>query len=230
MGAFIRAVLRLWGIAVPHRHHLTFVSKTIEMLPLSKKWRPFAGGALHLIVALVILAWLAALRSDQMSYNVLELGTLILALVWCFIGPALIWCYERRTVPALMRQVRKRVSAPQGRGYVRSMLRRNVLRDHTSLLIMAIWVTAVAAGLLGSTEFIAKFAVNHCDRPLPALHQDLHVKTGHFGGIGPHVHVCRPASRPRMHDDQELGFVGGRVCHGRYRLASVSSLPSITDF
>lgn len=97
----------MFGLGVNSRPHLSSVSKSVETLryfriPKSLLW--LAGGVLHAVAVVGVLAYLYWDRRDQISHGIWQVIAVGLAMSWSFVGPAFIWRYERYSVPTFVRQ------------------------------------------------------------------------------------------------------------------------------
>jgi hypothetical protein len=91
MGTLLRLLLTALGYDVFVRDHLCEVSKTIDSIPAIKQKKWLWGGMLHLFPVAFVLILLFLLRSAEIKHTKREVFALLLASLWAWLGPVLIW-------------------------------------------------------------------------------------------------------------------------------------------
>ena len=159
MWTVIRWLLQLVGVHFPKRPHFSTVSATIDTLPVSNRRKFLVGGVLHLFLVVVSLTYLFVARFKEMHFTSIELLTLVLAVQWCWIGPGLIWLYEKRTLRRFQNYCRRTLANKVDYIDVRSAITRNVLLYKGNKYILATWILAVLTGFCFASKYLAAFAI-----------------------------------------------------------------------
>jgi len=166
MGTIFRLLLRLLGCRLFERPRLTPVSKTIDVIPSSKSIRWLWGGILHLIPVAFGLAALFVLRFNNVTYGRQEIFALSSAAAWAFIGPALIWYYERYTLPILYQNCAVSLVNATEKRAVRSEIYARTLGKTASKIIVACWMVMVLFTFARSPNLTRKFGLHGYSDPL----------------------------------------------------------------
>src|SRR5947209_4418448 len=104
MGLLIRLLLKVLGRPWTSNPYLSEVSKTIELLSCRDGTKWFWGGLLHFFLVGIGLGLLFSLRHTSITHSWREIIALVVAAMWTWLGPVLIWYYERHTLPAFEAQ------------------------------------------------------------------------------------------------------------------------------
>jgi hypothetical protein len=166
MGALIRLLLRLLGRHVIVRRHNTFASQSTNLLPVRARWKPWVAAAVHAIPVLLVFIWIAVRRPSDVHASVGEVAAIWVTSSWCVIGPALIWTYERRTLPRFARSARRYLGRGQQFDQLRQLLLTNPLAEREGRVIMLIWLPLVFAGIVSSAQYLSSFGLYGYSDPL----------------------------------------------------------------
>lgn len=168
MGFLLRLLLGAFGLKIRTRPNLTEVSKTVEhlhLLRVPKKARWFWGGVLHALAVLGTLSVFFFLRVDQVTHGYGEIAALIVAMCWSFIGPALIWHYERYTIPLFALQCKKVFMSDQQFLEMRKMAYSNLYALTLCRYITSVWIVSVIYAFYRSREFVLNFGISGANDP-----------------------------------------------------------------
>lgn len=160
MGTIIRLILRLFGYNVTAPAYLSEVSKTVELLPVGKRWRWFWGGILHSIPVAIGLTFLLISRAADYRHGWVERVALLVTASWSFIGPALIWYYERRTLPSFLCECRKAIREKSSFRSIRTQVYSNVYSRPVCIAISTLWIALTLVGFLRVTNFVNGFGLS----------------------------------------------------------------------
>ncbi len=163
MGTLIRLIMSWFGKVIPLPEYLCSVSKTFQMLPGSKKRKWIWGGLLHLIPVIVGLLTLFYFRQGQLTHSMTEINALWLAGTWAWVGPSLIWYYERYTVPIFYKHCRRLIKNDSLRCSVRKLVYSNIFSMPICRAISILWVSIVFIGYLLAIEFVKGFGISGYD-------------------------------------------------------------------
>lgn len=166
MGWLIRSLLQLFGRPTFVRKYVTFASRSTDLLPVSRSLKPWLAAFAHAVPVIAVYLWILAFRRSEIEATEFELAAVILASTWCSVGPALIWQYERRTLPSLCKAARRYIDDFQEFRRIRSLIFSSAF-DHTATrIIMAVWLPLVFMGLLSSLEYLSRFGLRGIRDPL----------------------------------------------------------------
>lgn len=154
MGNIIRWLAAALGAPVRTRIYFTEVTKTIDSLPARETTRWIWGGLLHIAPVLVVIGLLLWVRSNRIAQSKEELATLFLAASWVFVGPALIWFYERYTLPEFDLKSRHVVKTPVQQDRIRRCVYSSIYDFRFCRLFTPIWILVVLFGFYGSRAYI----------------------------------------------------------------------------
>lgn len=166
MGTLIRLLLRLLGRHVAVRRHNTFASQSTDLLPVRARWKPWLAAILHAIPVILVCVWVALRRSNDVHASVGEVAAIWVTSSWCVIGPALIWTYERRTLPRFRRSARRYLGAGTQFDQLRQILLTSPLAEPQARGIMLIWMPLVFAGIVSSAQYLSNFGLYGYRDPL----------------------------------------------------------------
>ncbi|NKB55297.1 MAG: hypothetical protein GKS00_03075 [Alphaproteobacteria bacterium] len=132
--------------------YLSGVSRAIDMLSIPKSRKIIWGGLLYFIpvlIAVIVLFWI---KKDLITHGALEIGALLLAVTWGWMGPSQIWFYERYTLPRFHKNCRRLI--PHGLQYQHL---KSVVFSPVSTLPYAktfewVWRAIVMLSFLGVSE------------------------------------------------------------------------------
>jgi hypothetical protein len=159
MGTILRILIALMGGKDFSRAYLSDVSKTISYLPVPNGTRWFWGGALHLLPVVLVLAFVFLFRSPEITHSKKEIITLFLAATWVWIGPVLIWYYERYVLPQFARDCKKIIVDPINYEAVRRAAYENVYKLRFSRYFIPIWVAIVALTFYSAENYLRGFGL-----------------------------------------------------------------------
>lgn len=160
MGTLFRLFLTLLGANVRTNAHLSEVSKTIESLPGPKGTRWFWGGLLHFFPVLLVLILLFTFRASEIRHSGKDVVALLLAATWAWLGPVLIWYYEKVTLPRFAKSCRAIVADTQGYKTLRHTLCGNIYDLDFCKYFTPIWILAAAAAFISANDFVTGFGVS----------------------------------------------------------------------
>ncbi len=159
MGSLLRFLLGLAGRGVFVRGYLSPVAKTIDMLPVRKPARWFWGGLVHYVPVVICLAVFFALRRKEVTHGRGEIAALIAATLWALVGPALLWYYERYTLPILNKRCTQHVADPTQRRRIQQRVYSSALESQGSRLFVAVWMGGIVYAFLSSRNFARGFGI-----------------------------------------------------------------------
>lgn len=159
MGTLIQLILRLLGRPTHARQHGTWASISTDLLPSPKWLRPWWAALIHALPILAVFCWIFIRRADDVSASAGEIVAVAVTSSWCVIGPALIWTYERRTLPRLARSTRIYLRGAPASAQLRKTILAGALWDKTSRVILVLWLLTVITGLISSYEYFFKFGL-----------------------------------------------------------------------
>jgi uncharacterized Tic20 family protein len=159
MGTLFRLLFRLFGRTSTTDLYLSEVSKTIESLPCPDRTRWFWGGLLHCLPVAAGIVVLFSLRHSAVTHPLREVIALLLAAIWSWLGPVLIWYYERHTLPAFERQCRRIVAHPHDLETIHHAVYSNIFALNFARIFTPVWVLIVVFAFANVSDFVQGFGV-----------------------------------------------------------------------
>lgn len=160
MGTLFRLLLKLFGANVRTDAHLSEVSKTIESLPGAKRAKWFWGGLLHFFPVVLVLLLLFTLRTSEIRHSGKDIIALLLAATWAWLGPVLIWYYEKVTLPRFAKSCRAIIADTQDYRILRHALCGNIYDLNICKYFTPIWILAAVVAFISANDFIIGFGVS----------------------------------------------------------------------
>jgi hypothetical protein len=160
MGTLLRFLLNWLGFKRVVRAYLSPVSKTIDSLPVAKNRRWFWGGLLHLLPVFVVLGLLFFLRSSELTRSPREVMALLLASFWAWVGPVLVWDYEKYVLPQFARDSKRVVAGRKQYDLIMRSVYKNVYALKFCRYFTPIWMLFVIAGFLAADQFVHGFGIH----------------------------------------------------------------------
>jgi hypothetical protein len=159
MGTLLRLLLTALGYDVFVRDHLCEVSKTIDSIPAIKQKKWFWGGMLHLFPVAFVLILLFLLRSAEIKHTKREVFALLLASLWAWLGPVLIWYYERFTVPYFVRKCKRIITDIGQYNIIRDKAYSNIMSLKFTRVFVPVWIVLVSIAFIRASAFISGYGI-----------------------------------------------------------------------
>ncbi len=160
MGTLIRLLLRYSGYDVQVPAYLSVVSKTIEAMPSRKSRKWLFGGFLHLAPVLVGLYLLLVVRKFSITHGTREVTALLIAASWAWVGPCLIWYYERYTLPVFHKYCRRLLKNGQQYQEIKNAIYSNITSMPNYRAIAWTWRIIVIISFIWSIDYVKRFGIH----------------------------------------------------------------------
>ncbi|MGO9744031.1 MAG: hypothetical protein ACLPN5_21430 [Roseiarcus sp.] len=144
MGTILGILLWIIGRPLRGRSYLTSIGNQIDIFPLKKRWR-WLGAVIFTLVVLVVGVPLVILRAPRTTDPVVNFAALGIAASWSFVGPALIWYYERYVLPSFNLHCRQLFSSNEDYRVIRKMVYTNVYDDASHVIVKYVWIILVVS-------------------------------------------------------------------------------------
>ena len=115
---------------------------------------------MHLVPVIVVLAILYYTRATKQHQERGEFISLALACMWVWLGPILIWYYERYTLPRFSRQCRALVSQRGQYKEIRDLVYTNIYKNGACIFITITWIAAASSLLFSKRQIIWDLGVS----------------------------------------------------------------------
>lgn len=159
MGTLFRLLLKLCGRNVFAVARLSEVSKTVESLPGPKRVKWFWGGLLHIFPVALVLVLLFGLRASEIRHSAREVIALLLASAWAWLGPVLIWYYEKVTLPRFAQNCRAVIADTKDYRLVRKAIYSNIYALDFCKYFTPIWMVIASIAYFSAYDFVTGFGV-----------------------------------------------------------------------
>jgi len=108
---------------------------------------------------IIVLSALYYYRQVTLHQNIGYFIALILACAWIWLGPILIWYYERYTLPRFSQQCKDLIADPGQRREINQIVYSNVHADTIGQAITVVWMSAALSIFLASLQILARLGV-----------------------------------------------------------------------
>ncbi len=210
--------------------NISFVAFILEALPGGKRRIGLKALLVFFLPSELALFVFFLSRQDRIAHGWVEILYVVLASLWFWLGPVLIWRYERVTLPTYWKCTRPLI--PDRRAFFRYRARHKTALTRISLILLFSWSLAVCWAYFASFEFVRGFGFSTMLDPWWFLWM-LGVAVWSFiTGLGFSASirtffVCRDLARSDMsvdpwHEDGRggLGYIGKLLAHTSLSLAS----------
>ncbi|WP_193174895.1 hypothetical protein [Oricola nitratireducens] len=164
----IRSFLRLFGLEFSgfwlFRIHddaaMSSVAKFIEGLRFRGFWaKAFWGGVIHGGAASIALGALYAYRGDQFQHGLSEMSWLLVAHLWAYIGPPLIWYHEKYSQSDFYDRASRIIESEDRKALIKRILFSNLNAHGWISWPRRLWVLASMFAFLYYHEFYEKLGI-----------------------------------------------------------------------
>jgi hypothetical protein len=114
---------------------------------------------MHVLPVLIVLIFLFLCRSTKFTHSPREIIALLLASLWAWVGPILIWDYERYVLPQFARDCKGVVADRQQRDLIMKAVYTNIYALRFSRYFIPIWILFVVAGFFAANQFVRGFGI-----------------------------------------------------------------------